>query len=481
MPRRALGLSRNEFVRIACVSGVAGLILLIPKIRVQPANKYYVSNAGSDGNSGTIDRPWQTIARVNSAFLFPGSQIYFKRGEIFSGQLTPTNSGIAGYPIVYGSYGKGQRPIVDGTAVNALLIYDASASYLRFENIIFSGATGPNLSTAILDTHDVYVYNCDFINSGTRNGLSFYSTSGSIIYNNIVDRCNAYGNHASGFFSGSGDGTGGPHDVLFINCISHDNGTSLYADHGFYVKFGAIIDHCISYNNSSAGFKLNCELVHNSVYYPVLKNSEAYANSTGIYLAHEAGRVYNNLSYSNLDHNIQLDPDAQNCHIYFNTFANITAASNSDCLNFYETANNSANIVKNNLIIQASIVNSRSCITADGALSISEVAANNTFDYNVYYYNGNSSAVFCKGLDGSKTFSQWKSLANSPDPHSTLLTDVPGLVTRYTDFHPAGGGNLIGLGIPIAGYSTDKDGNPRPDPPTPGCLEVRIKKYPQGN
>ena len=108
-----------------------------------------------------------------------------------------------------------------------------------------------------------------------------------------------------------------------------------------------------------------------------------------------------------------------------------------------------------------------------------DIAANNLFDYNIYYFNANTSKNFAIGSEGQKTFTQWKALSTSPDVHSTFLTSIPGFVNRYTDLHPADCGNLNGLGITLAEYKIDKDRNPRSDPPTPGCYEVRSSRYPQ--
>ena len=49
--------------------------------------KYFVSNSGDDNNLGTIDAPFKTIQKVNNLHLEPGTQVYFKGGDIFKGTL----------------------------------------------------------------------------------------------------------------------------------------------------------------------------------------------------------------------------------------------------------------------------------------------------------------------------------------------------------------------------------------------------------
>jgi hypothetical protein len=77
---------------------------------------YYINTTkGSDNNSGTSpESPWKTIQRINSQKLQPGDSVLFARGEIFRGNLK-ANSGSENKPIVYASYGKGNKPMLLGS------------------------------------------------------------------------------------------------------------------------------------------------------------------------------------------------------------------------------------------------------------------------------------------------------------------------------------------------------------------------------
>jgi uncharacterized protein (TIGR02145 family) len=58
---------------------------------------YYISNTGSDSNSGTSSiTPWNSIDRVNSFSFLTGDQVLFKRGNTFRGVLMPKTSGSSG-------------------------------------------------------------------------------------------------------------------------------------------------------------------------------------------------------------------------------------------------------------------------------------------------------------------------------------------------------------------------------------------------
>lgn len=88
---------------------------------------YYVSNSGNDSNNGvSTSSPWKTVAKV-VAFepsLRPGDCVLFQRGGIWYEQLTLSNvNGTQSYPITFGNYGTGNRPIIDGASSVATCIY----------------------------------------------------------------------------------------------------------------------------------------------------------------------------------------------------------------------------------------------------------------------------------------------------------------------------------------------------------------------
>jgi len=77
------------------------------------ATNYYVKNGGDNTKSGLDDvNAWETIAKVNSVSFNAGDNIYFKKGDIFIGTLTPASSGTFGNYITFGAYGTGVKPIL---------------------------------------------------------------------------------------------------------------------------------------------------------------------------------------------------------------------------------------------------------------------------------------------------------------------------------------------------------------------------------
>ena len=93
----------------------AALLLVTLIIPVQARTWYASSSSGNDGNDGLSPAtPYRTITKINAVPLQAGDTVLFKRGDVFSGELS-ARSGSTGRPIVYGAYGNGDRPIIDGS------------------------------------------------------------------------------------------------------------------------------------------------------------------------------------------------------------------------------------------------------------------------------------------------------------------------------------------------------------------------------
>ena len=87
-------------------------------LTAQAQTTYYVSNSGSDTNSGTsAESPWQTIGQVNTQTLTPGDSVLFECGGEWRGStLYIRQSGTADHYITIGSYGEGAKPKILGSA-----------------------------------------------------------------------------------------------------------------------------------------------------------------------------------------------------------------------------------------------------------------------------------------------------------------------------------------------------------------------------
>lgn len=84
------------------------------------AATYYVdATLGDDTRDGLSEaNAWKTVVKVNVSSFLPGDSILFKCGETWREQLVVSNSGAAGNPITFGSYGNcigSNKPVIDGS------------------------------------------------------------------------------------------------------------------------------------------------------------------------------------------------------------------------------------------------------------------------------------------------------------------------------------------------------------------------------
>ncbi len=83
--------------------------------RTAPTTFFVDSEKGNDEAAGTDEAAaWLSLDKVNAAELIPGDRVLFKRGGLWRGQLVP-QSGSNGTRVVYGAYGTGAKPILQGS------------------------------------------------------------------------------------------------------------------------------------------------------------------------------------------------------------------------------------------------------------------------------------------------------------------------------------------------------------------------------
>ena len=90
------------------------LIILVFFTGTLYAKNYYISAKGLDTNNGlSPTSAWQTIAKLNTSFgiIAAGDSILFKCGETFYGSVIVGKSGTSALPIVFSSYGTGDKPL----------------------------------------------------------------------------------------------------------------------------------------------------------------------------------------------------------------------------------------------------------------------------------------------------------------------------------------------------------------------------------
>ena len=99
---------------------VVSFLFLFFHLYSEAKNYYFSSSAGNDSYTRTQAQsqatPWKSIARLNALFnsIVPGDNIYLKRGDIFFGAITISQSGTSDSLITIGAYGIGNKPVITG-------------------------------------------------------------------------------------------------------------------------------------------------------------------------------------------------------------------------------------------------------------------------------------------------------------------------------------------------------------------------------
>ena len=200
--------------------------------------KYYVSPGGSDANNGlSPESPLRTIDAVGTLSLEPGDAVLFERGSIF--RMTQTINCKEG--VIYGSYGKGNKPKLYGSGQNFAKaewtptqrknIWKTSYIYDKAGNIIFDygevvGYMRQNIR-GLTENYQfyqseedgfVYLY-CDKGNPAKvyksieiASGVQFFTISGGVGDVTIDNICMLY-SAAHGI-----SGLAGNYDITVTNC-----------------------------------------------------------------------------------------------------------------------------------------------------------------------------------------------------------------------------------------------------------------------
>lgn len=168
------------------LSGFLALILLSAPI-VAEATTYYVSRTGSDSNPGSLNQPFQSLARGVSV-LQAGDTLYI-RGGVYTEKIdTGTKTGTAGNPITIASY-PGEVAILRPVSSPChYAIVPRRMHYFIFDGLVWDGINGcqePYAFRIVDGTHHMTVQNME-IKNGKYNGIYVGDADHITIRNNKI-------------------------------------------------------------------------------------------------------------------------------------------------------------------------------------------------------------------------------------------------------------------------------------------------------
>ena len=127
---------------------------------------YYFSDSGNDSNSGSQKNPWKSLSKLSRSELTPGDSIFFNRGDSFFGELVVNGSGTASEPIVFTSYGSGDKPIISGKVGSSgggdyqQAIYVLNNDNMVFENLeVQNNRQAPRTNVDNSDSFGIHIHN----------------------------------------------------------------------------------------------------------------------------------------------------------------------------------------------------------------------------------------------------------------------------------------------------------------------------------
>ena len=314
---------------------------------------YYISNSGSDSNSGTSEsKPWKSISKVNSHGLNPGDKILFKRGDKWNEELRPSRNGSSGKLITFSAYGSGNKPVISAPS-GAYTINIREKSYIRIDGIY--AITPPNGNGIAIRGNSVgnEILNCTVEGRGEAGkGIVFSSplngnvATRSKIQNNEVFRT-AYGIDGSFGMSGGGliennyihdirDGGGdgivarrGNYNGLLIrnNEITgwRDDAIDFYGGNNIIVEYNNIHHVAAKVNTAGNGIKAggaNYASSNNVVRYNIIHALRGNSGGSKDGINCNGGddtEIYGNIVYDVQGEALSVPKESKNIKIYHNT------------------------------------------------------------------------------------------------------------------------------------------------------------------
>ena len=248
---------------------------------------YYISNAGNDSWSGKApawngsDGPWATKAKIGrGSFLNPGDKVLFRRGDVWDNDQGNRlrQTGTVEKPIVFGTYGVGEKPIIKGSADTVVGTFWINNYGAPMIGLVFDGLhlIGSGASDGFM------------ISGDDAGGYSDHITIKNCEIENYAIAIQSDGSYVSFLKNHLHNNTdfgilGGGQHVLISQNVVHDNGfgcsrpANVYC-HNLYVGHEdvSILDNTI-YNGSNFGI-----VMHGTQSNILIRGNDIFGNNNGI-------------------------------------------------------------------------------------------------------------------------------------------------------------------------------------------------------
>jgi len=150
-------------LKLAILTASFGLFLGAAFLQAECGDHYVNSNArnANDAGPGNRRHPWKSLAPIRGHSFCPGDHTYFSAGSSYRGGFLVNDSGRAGQPIVFTTYGRGPAPSFSNSDFGVLNgnVIQIRGSYIIVDGLYFhDGATSPSTKDEdVLRVADIFV------------------------------------------------------------------------------------------------------------------------------------------------------------------------------------------------------------------------------------------------------------------------------------------------------------------------------------
>ena len=282
---------------------------------------FYVATDGDDGNPGTIEEPFRTLAHGVGA-LTPTATLYVRDGTydeglegVPSGTSWDATVTVSGYP--------GERAVLHPSRGSFVVNIDGGAYIVIAHFVIDASGVGSDAVEISHDagppSHHVRIADCE-IENAPHQGIGMDSG------------CDAN---------------------ELVRLRVHDNGTTDNLDHGIYLTTANnLIDGCEFYRNAAYGIQLygfdgevNDNVVRNNL---IHDNARTGGGGAGMIVSRGSGNlIYNNVIWHNPGGGIFIQYGATDTGVFNNTIYE------DDVHGIYNGAESAGAVIQNNIVYGA--------------------------------------------------------------------------------------------------------------------------------
>ena len=461
------------------IASIVFFVFTLTITQVLAQSIYYVDAAnGNDQDDGlSLQTAWKTVGKVNSSMgnFNPGDSILFKRGSTFSDQnLTIQKGGIEGFPLTFGAYGSGNKPVFNSISIRCSA---SNINYVIVQDFHIKDVTGTALGFSGENASHITISRCD-IESPTNNGIFLIEIDTYIIEDCMITDCGnsgivIYGSEANpikngiirrNIVNGAGDNDcitlhrsdGSPQYEIGSNHLLEDNVCSNGAEQGIDITSGS-------------GITLRGNETFENVDSGILVGGVEDAWIDGHYSHDERGmgmiikkatsiKITNSIIYNAHSHMLQVAPTTE--LRMFEAYNN-TLVYGPDSSGWLITINSAVQNVKfkNNIISSVQFDN------PDNYLRFSEgitpLSTNSEFNYNIWWRpDGAAEAkLWYDTKKGLYNFDTWKSYYHQGEQSRFIDPQLSNVKTE--NFHLRFSSPCINSGVDV-GLENDFDGVKRP-------------------